>query len=200
MSAQPGTLYGLLVVVGEAEPRRKPSGRNVRRVTVLCACGVERVVDVDNLRTGNTTSCGCSRRAPRPARRAEHVTYGGWHERLGRDRGPATAHACVGCGQFAAEWSLDEHQADDLVEDRDGWPLRYALDAERYSARCITCHRQHDADARPPATTCRRGHDAADRYGDGSCRPCRREKYATTHHHPGSAVPCTAPSSASPSS
>lgn len=50
-----GRRFGRLAVIEE----RKPGGRSV---LCRCDCGTEKPFDVDNLRAGKTTSCGCLRR------------------------------------------------------------------------------------------------------------------------------------------
>lgn len=173
-----GEQFGRLTVAQTAEPRRKPSGRLAQRVVVTCDCGSpEREVDVDNLRSGNTTSCGCSRKAPRPARRSAVVAYTGMHTRLNRERGKASSHACVDCGQPAREWSYDHDDPDEVRGVHRGTPVVYSLDVARYSPRCSSCH--NDLDRRPRAT-CKRGHPIDDAYvdSDGKRTACRRCKAA----------------------
>jgi hypothetical protein len=58
-----GQVFGQLVVVGDAPPRREPGGTLTRMVIVQCACGSPpRLVRWANLRSGNSTSCGCRQR------------------------------------------------------------------------------------------------------------------------------------------
>ena len=54
-----GMRFGRLVVVSQAENRRKNGGKSVRRVNCTCDCGNTTVVDVGSLTSGNTRSCGC---------------------------------------------------------------------------------------------------------------------------------------------
>lgn len=179
----PGTVFGLLTVIGTAEPRRKPSGRLDQQVRVQCACGSpERVVSASNVRSGNTTSCGCSRRAPRPARRSEIVGYTGMHTRLNRDRGPASALVCVDCGGPASQWSYDGLDEDETTEEVRGYVVAFSLDIDHYAPRCAPCH--HAYDLREKAT-CKRGHPFADAYRDANgkrlaCRQCAAERHAAT--------------------
>lgn len=52
-----GKEYGKLVIIDES-PRKSSSG--VRTVLCKCACGTENLeVRLNNLTSGNTTSCGC---------------------------------------------------------------------------------------------------------------------------------------------
>ena len=53
-----GHKYGRLLVIGEAEPFYG-SGRKRRMWLTQCDCGNTLVVRGENLRQGNTTSCGC---------------------------------------------------------------------------------------------------------------------------------------------
>lgn len=50
-----GLRFGRLLVIAERET-------GSRSVLCRCDCGVEKSFDVDNLRAGKTTSCGCLRR------------------------------------------------------------------------------------------------------------------------------------------
>lgn len=180
-----GQTFGHLTVVDTAEPKRRSRGRLRHRVVVACDCGSpQRIVEVDNLRRGNTTSCGCTRKAARPARRSEVVAYRSMHSRLRRWRGPASDFVCVDCKtKQAREWSYDRTGIEEMTEDVNGVTIRYSLDLDSYSPRCSTCHHAHDRGERK---TCARGHDFDDCYrkADGSrasCRPCRREKYRDAH-------------------
>lgn len=54
-----GLTFGRLTVVGTA-PRYVDGGGKIRRkFKCLCACGAEKIVLGENLRSGHTTSCGC---------------------------------------------------------------------------------------------------------------------------------------------
>lgn len=54
-----GERYGRLTVIREVSPAFTCGGRKMRQVLCLCDCGAEKVVRVNNLRRGATTSCGC---------------------------------------------------------------------------------------------------------------------------------------------
>ena len=49
-----GEIYGRLIIIDDAESHTKD-----RRVWVKCDCGKEKVVLLNSLRRGETTSCGC---------------------------------------------------------------------------------------------------------------------------------------------
>lgn len=68
LAVLPGTRFGRLVVLHEAEPAVRPNlskaGKvaKARMMLCLCDCGVKREVLLGSLRSGNTRSCGCLRR------------------------------------------------------------------------------------------------------------------------------------------
>lgn len=56
----PGDRYNYLVIVAEIESQpRAWSTSSYRRMHVRCDCGNETIVRLDNLRIGQTKSCGC---------------------------------------------------------------------------------------------------------------------------------------------
>lgn len=141
----PGERFGSFVVVGPGEPYVDKRGRSQRRWLVRCDCGNERNVWASSLRSGKSTSCGCTRiigvRAAAPLRRQEVVTYFGMHRRLGRDRGKASTYTCVDCGKQASAWSYDGNDPDELYYDPPRKRrLAYSLDQTRYAPRCTSCH------------------------------------------------------------
>ncbi len=56
---QPGDRYGRLAVIMEAAAYVDAWGKAYRCMVVACDCGATKVVRLDNLRSGNTASCGC---------------------------------------------------------------------------------------------------------------------------------------------
>lgn len=69
-------------------------------------------------------------------------TYVGVHAHLRDNRGPASAHKCVTCGERARDWS---YLGGDPGERRD--PVTgclFSLDYDRYVPRCRPCHRAMD--------------------------------------------------------
>jgi hypothetical protein len=64
-----GRSFGLLTVLRDLESK---SGQKKSRVLARCACGAEQTFTASDLRTGNTTSCGCARRAMHAARLTKH--------------------------------------------------------------------------------------------------------------------------------
>jgi hypothetical protein len=55
----PGSTYGHLTVLHEADPRPRAWGAMERVLLCRCDCGEEREVYLKNLRSGQTVSCGC---------------------------------------------------------------------------------------------------------------------------------------------
>ena len=54
-----GDKYGMLTVLEEIAPHISPCGNKVRRFKCQCDCGNTTIVLLNNLRNGNTSSCGC---------------------------------------------------------------------------------------------------------------------------------------------
>jgi hypothetical protein len=57
-----GQRYGKLVVVKQADNYVSPGGKRARRWACVCDCGGKTTVSTNDLRSGNTKSCGCRRR------------------------------------------------------------------------------------------------------------------------------------------
>jgi hypothetical protein len=71
---------------------------------------------------------------------AENPTYGGAHLRVRRLKGRASLHACVDCGNQAADWSYIGGAPDECVDNG----LAYSGDPAYYIARCRLCHSRYD--------------------------------------------------------
>ena len=54
-----GQKYGRLTVIKEVEYHIPPCGKIKRRVLCSCTCGNEKIIFLNSLRSGKTTSCGC---------------------------------------------------------------------------------------------------------------------------------------------
>lgn len=54
-----GGKFGRLTVLQEGSGNLQPSGRTARTVICVCECGSRTEVILDNLKSGNTQSCGC---------------------------------------------------------------------------------------------------------------------------------------------
>lgn len=80
----PGDVYGHLTIIKEIEPIN-----NKRRFLCNCVCDNEKVVDLSNLRSGNTKSCGCLQKTTVVKRSTKHgmsktVIYRRWTHMLSR--------------------------------------------------------------------------------------------------------------------
>lgn len=133
-----GREFGRLTVISKAE------GPQAYWICT-CTCGGQLTVSGRHLRTGHTQSCGClaselTRQRNRDARQPL-VGYGGAHDRLKRERGPAAAHPCTECGQKSYQWSYDHMDPEELVDPRGYY---YSLEPTHYVPRCASCHRKHD--------------------------------------------------------
>lgn len=86
-------------------------------------------------------------REPEPFRYKWHgdeIGYVQAHKRVRNTRGDARQHACVDCGEQAAEWSYDHADPNERVGDHGGYTPAYSLDVNRYEPRCVRCHRIAD--------------------------------------------------------
>jgi len=71
----PGSRYGRLTVISEAERYKAPSGHTERRVLCECDCGNRRVVLLNSVRSGRTHSCGCLANDATAARNRRNATH-----------------------------------------------------------------------------------------------------------------------------
>lgn len=71
LRVSPQTRFGRLVVLEEM-PDQIRKGRRYRRVLVVCDCGSEFEVYLNNLRVGCTTSCGCFQKEALARRSTTH--------------------------------------------------------------------------------------------------------------------------------
>ena len=72
-----GTRFGLLAIREEVESRN-----GYRQFACVCDCGAEVTIRLSNLRTGNSTSCGCLRRAALEERNRQRAEAGYKHHPL----------------------------------------------------------------------------------------------------------------------
>lgn len=71
-----GAKYGRLTVVREADPIVLKNGQKASRSLVKCECDAEIIVRNSDIKTGNTTSCGCLRKQKH--RNTLHPEYWVW--------------------------------------------------------------------------------------------------------------------------
>ena len=69
-----GNRYGLLTVVGRAEPLPGGDRDHGRRWDCVCDCGKKAVMKTEDLLSGHARSCGCLKRRMRPGKRFGKLT------------------------------------------------------------------------------------------------------------------------------
>jgi hypothetical protein len=75
-----------------------------------------------------------------PSPRLPMVGYNSVHQRLKRDRGPASAYDCANCDAAGMDWAYDHADADELL----GTDGPYSLDPAHYRPLCRHCHKTLD--------------------------------------------------------
>ena len=124
-----GERHGRLTVIQEAKPRIRPCGRKRRMVTCTCDCGTTRVVRLSHLRSGSSTSCGCTRDETFTGFKHGYCstpTYSSWHEMLRRCREPQNKNYVNYGGRgiaVCARWVKFENFLEDMGERPDGRTL-----------------------------------------------------------------------------
>ena len=71
-----GLKFGKLTVMERAEDKRSQNGRNHIMYICKCDCGKQVVVKAENLRSGNTKSCGCLSSEKTKERLKKHGMHG----------------------------------------------------------------------------------------------------------------------------
>ena len=59
LEVKKGDKYGRLTVMRESAPFIRENGYKRRLVLCLCDCGEEKIIGLNDVRTGHTKSCGC---------------------------------------------------------------------------------------------------------------------------------------------
>ena len=77
----------------------------------------------------------------------EGVGYSGAHQRLRKERGPASAHPCADCGSPAAQWSYNRADPNEKANEYRGVAVVYSTDPSQYEPRCVPCHKRFDLSA-----------------------------------------------------
>lgn len=131
-------------------PRREDiTGRRYGTLTALrvegakwfceCDCGRTRVVSIGELnREGDANTCG----ERSVHQRGDDAGYGAAHGRVYQDRGKATGHECVDCGEQAKQWSYNHNDPNEKTDET--LDLKYSLKPDHYSPRCVPCHKIFD--------------------------------------------------------
>lgn len=53
--------YNFLTILKEVEPKQNSKGHKIKQVECLCECGSIKVINLNDLKSGKTKSCGCKR-------------------------------------------------------------------------------------------------------------------------------------------
>lgn len=129
-----GEVYGKLTVLSEA-PARLCGKRELRHLNVQCECGTITEVGLRQLRSGNTTSCGCFRKEVTRERASSHGESGTrlykiWKGMRTRTINPAASgYDCYGgrgikvCPDWEdyttfQSWAMANGYSDDLTIER----------------------------------------------------------------------------------
>lgn len=136
-----------------------PGKSNVPWLCRCLTCGAEVSPRLHSIRAGQG---GCRRCADRrtgqrqrgagnPYWRGDQAGYFAVHRRLLAQRGKASEHPCVDCGEQAQEWSYDGGSAGEQVGTEPGAEgLKYTTDLTTYSPRCTKCHSDVDGRGKYP--------------------------------------------------
>jgi hypothetical protein len=139
-----GDRFGSLVLV-DYVARDKSGSRALFR----CDCGAEKEIAVRNVTAGVTTHCADRTYHPDPRHKGAEVTYDGMHNRVSRERGPASQHTCVACGEQADHWAYDHGDPDQLCQQWGKEKGRvFPSSIEYFEPRCRSCHIRWDAQDR----------------------------------------------------
>jgi hypothetical protein len=91
-----GQKFGLLEVIAKADPVLVGKKRQHQRARFICrcACGFEMCVYANNLKSGNSKSCGCTRSSSKRThgRNASDPTYSTWSAMRSRCLNKASVH------------------------------------------------------------------------------------------------------------
>lgn len=79
--------------------------------------------------------------SPTAPKRGDFVGYVAAHTRVWNQRGKASGHLCMDCGERAAHWSLRRDAVGTLVDARG---YRYSMRTDDYEPRCVRCHSIYD--------------------------------------------------------
>lgn len=100
-----GLVFGRLTVIDSAASTKKSNGENITKWVCLCECGKQVVVATQELRKGDTRSCGCLFKEMLVEKhlnennsmwKGDRVGYGGIHEWVRRHKTkPSMCESCL---------------------------------------------------------------------------------------------------------
>jgi hypothetical protein len=146
-----GERFGRLVVIGQGPNQGKHLSWLCR-----CDCGNEKVILGISLRRGATRSCGClSREKARERRLVEVPGYFAAHRRVSHERGAASSHLCIDCGDPATDWSYRGGAEKEFTQERSSsngnmYTVPYSIEPDDYDPRCKHCHNIRDKTWKKP--------------------------------------------------
>ena len=70
--------------------------------------------------------------------------YGVVHYLLRKQRGPASKHWCVKCGQPAQQWAYDHRDVFERIDPMTSPPMVFSVNFEHYQPMCARCHQRLD--------------------------------------------------------
>lgn len=80
-----GVKIGQCIYMNELTPHSRPNGEKYRRALFLCHCGNEFEAIIDNVKRGNTISCGCAAKANAFTHGLrKHPLRGTWYQMMNR--------------------------------------------------------------------------------------------------------------------
>lgn len=126
---------------GTTEPRHPSRRRDIagQRFGTLVA------ISYDGKAWFCQCDCGGTRLARINALLTIDYSYSAIHNRLKTDRGPASSHPCVDCGNKARHWSYDHTDENEhLGASGLSKGVAYSMDPDRYAPRCVPCHKTFD--------------------------------------------------------
>jgi hypothetical protein len=93
-----GTVFGVMMVIKEVEPKIRSNGHQRRHFLMKCKCGKEHISSLEALRSGDAKSCGCLKiekfvnylktRNYKKHGMSHSREYQSWHAMMDRCRNP----------------------------------------------------------------------------------------------------------------